>query len=64
MYPDYDFSDIKPEFFQKVPSIGMVMNTVNNSLLVNFGESKTTSEEAIWSSVDQVIDTKVLFISI
>lgn len=56
---DYDFSDVKPDYFQKVPSLGIVMNNVNNSLLIHFKEAKISSEQAIWESMDRVIDTKV-----
>jgi hypothetical protein len=50
---------VKPEYFEKVPSLGIVMNNVNNSLLVHFKEAKISSEQAIWESMDRVIDTKV-----
>ncbi|KAJ3326493.1 RNA polymerase III-inhibiting protein maf1, partial [Kappamyces sp. JEL0680] len=42
-----------------VPALSLAMNAVNNYLLVHFGNSKAAIEDAIWSAVDQVINTKV-----
>ncbi|KAI8897857.1 Maf1 regulator-domain-containing protein [Globomyces pollinis-pini] len=57
VYPDYDFSDIKPELFTKIPAIGMAINHVNNLFLVQFENSQGQIGQTIWNTVDQVIST-------
>lgn len=59
VYPDYDFGDISPELFSKMPSISLVVHRVANAMLVHFGSSRVSVEESIWSAIDQVINTKV-----
>ncbi|KAF9204080.1 RNA polymerase III-inhibiting protein maf1 [Haplosporangium sp. Z 27] len=54
-FPDYDFSDAKPEQFRKEPSVSMVVNSVNATLL-NHGNERAVKELRIWDSIDNLID--------
>ncbi|KAF9909609.1 RNA polymerase III-inhibiting protein maf1 [Linnemannia zychae] len=54
-FPDYDFSDAKPEQFRKEPSVSMVVNSVNSTLL-NHGNERAVKELRIWDSIDNLID--------
>ncbi|KAF9433453.1 RNA polymerase III-inhibiting protein maf1 [Entomortierella beljakovae] len=54
-FPDYDFSDAKPEQFRKEPSVSMVVNSVNATLL-NHGNDRAVKELRIWDSIDNLID--------
>ncbi|KAJ1560138.1 RNA polymerase III-inhibiting protein maf1, partial [Nowakowskiella sp. JEL0078] len=55
-FPDYDFSDAQPEFFCKIPSISIVMNTVNTTLF-NLGNEKFSqiAGSTIWDAIDEVM---------
>ncbi|RKO98665.1 hypothetical protein CXG81DRAFT_4432, partial [Caulochytrium protostelioides] len=57
-YPDYDFSDIQPDYFDRVPSLSVAVNTVGATLLNLLGDSKGTQElgERIWDAIDEVTD--------
>ncbi|KAL2914780.1 RNA polymerase III-inhibiting protein maf1 [Polyrhizophydium stewartii] len=59
-YPDYDFSDVKPEYFTKLPTIGLAVNSVNNVLLAHLGDAKATDTitTAIWSAIDEAAEVK------
>ncbi|KAJ3321956.1 RNA polymerase III-inhibiting protein maf1 [Boothiomyces sp. JEL0866] len=57
VYPDYDFSDTKPELFTKIPTAGLVINQVKNLFFVHFGNSQPLAD-SIWESVDQVMNVK------
>ncbi|KAF9087695.1 RNA polymerase III-inhibiting protein maf1 [Mortierella sp. GBA35] len=54
-FPDYDFSDTKPEHFRKEPSVGIVVNSINATLF-NHGNERAVKELRIWESIDQLID--------
>ncbi|KAJ3035260.1 RNA polymerase III-inhibiting protein maf1 [Rhizophlyctis rosea] len=56
-YPDYDFSDIKPESFERIPSLSMVVSGVNNTLLahLNIGSLEANVSEYIWTAIDEAI---------
>ncbi|KND00456.1 RNA polymerase III-inhibiting protein MAF1 [Spizellomyces punctatus DAOM BR117] len=56
-FPDYDFSDLNPESFSKVP-ISIVANTVNTTLLVHLGIDSVAHAVGakIWAAIDEVID--------
>ncbi|KAJ3289661.1 RNA polymerase III-inhibiting protein maf1 [Borealophlyctis nickersoniae] len=52
-YPDYDFSDVKPESFTRVPTLGMVANNVNTTLLVHLGVTPSSVGSIIWAAIDE-----------
>ncbi|KAI9096969.1 Maf1 regulator-domain-containing protein [Phlyctochytrium arcticum] len=56
-FPDYDFSDLNPESFSKVP-ISIVANTVNTTLLVHLGIDSVAHAVGakIWAAIDEVAD--------
>jgi len=47
--------DAKPEQFRKEPSVSMVVNSVNSTLL-NHGNERAVKELRIWDSIDNLID--------
>ncbi|KAG0036881.1 RNA polymerase III-inhibiting protein maf1 [Podila clonocystis] len=53
-FPDYDFSGVKPEQFRKEPSVSMVINSINATLL-NHGKEKVVKDLQIWDSIDALI---------
>ncbi|EGF80422.1 hypothetical protein BATDEDRAFT_35104 [Batrachochytrium dendrobatidis JAM81] len=59
-YPDYDFSDVKPEYLTKIPTVGLVVNSVNNMLLVHLGDTQNAEAvgSSIWSAIDDACTTK------
>ncbi|KAL1920438.1 uncharacterized protein VTP21DRAFT_815 [Calcarisporiella thermophila] len=54
-FPDYDFSDAKPEEFSKQPSVPMVMNSVQTTLFNLGGHERVVTELRLWDVVDSVI---------
>jgi hypothetical protein len=54
-FPDYDFSDIKPEQFTKIPSIPLVINTINTTLN-NHGKGMMYRDMRMWDAVDIVME--------
>ncbi|KAI1303384.1 RNA polymerase III-inhibiting protein maf1 [Mortierella claussenii] len=54
-FPDYDFSDVKPEQFRKEPSVSMVVNSINATLL-NHGNERAIKELGLWEAIDQLIE--------
>ncbi|KAI8842569.1 Maf1 regulator-domain-containing protein [Chytridium lagenaria] len=58
-FPDYDFSDIKPEAFVKVPSIGMVANHINSTLFAMGNEDfASTVNSRVWLAIDHIVQVK------
>lgn len=65
-YPDYDFSDIKPEYFTKVPDVSLVMTSVNHLFHLNTvtGRPNTYSgklgdiSRRLWTTIDGSIELK------
>lgn len=55
-FPDYDFSDVKPEYFQRITSIQLVSNAINTSFY-NLGNDKFAQvlTPKIWSAIEQVV---------
>ncbi|CAJ0764782.1 24893_t:CDS:10 [Entrophospora sp. SA101] len=53
-YPDYDFSDVKPDQFTKQPSVPMVCNYINNTLF-NLGRAHIINDLMLWQTVDDII---------
>ncbi|KAJ3099771.1 RNA polymerase III-inhibiting protein maf1 [Phlyctochytrium bullatum] len=58
-FPDYDFSDLKPESFVKIPSVGMVVNHINSTLFAmgNDGFAQAVNSK-IWLAVDEIVQVK------
>ncbi|CAG8633049.1 1917_t:CDS:2 [Ambispora gerdemannii] len=54
-YPDYDFSDVRPEQFIKQPSISNVCNYINNTLF-NLQHGWIVTDLNLWKIVDDIID--------
>ncbi|KAJ3410353.1 Ribonuclease H2 subunit A [Chytridiales sp. JEL 0842] len=60
-FPDYDFSDIKPEYFIKVPSLALVINNVSATLLNGLGGPDSTHQAVstkLWEVIDEVVQLK------
>ncbi|KAJ3014881.1 UNVERIFIED_CONTAM: RNA polymerase III-inhibiting protein maf1 [Siphonaria sp. JEL0065] len=55
-FPDYDFSDVKPELFTKVPMLGTVQRNVNSTLFGMGLEGLTHNiSQRLWEAIDEVI---------
>jgi len=54
-YPDYDFSDVKPDQFTKQPSVPMVCNYINNTLF-NLGHAYIVNDLNLWQVIDDIIE--------
>ncbi|KAF9307992.1 RNA polymerase III-inhibiting protein maf1 [Podila horticola] len=54
-FPDYDFSDAKPEQFRKEPSVSMVINSINGTLF-NHGNVRAVKDLRIWDSINVLIE--------
>ncbi|GJJ77601.1 hypothetical protein EMPS_09960 [Entomortierella parvispora] len=54
-FPDYDFSEVKPEQFRKETSVAMVINSVNLTLL-SHGNTRAVKDLRIWDAIDSLID--------
>ncbi|KAG0005369.1 RNA polymerase III-inhibiting protein maf1 [Entomortierella chlamydospora] len=54
-FPDYDFSDVKPEQFRKEPSVSIVVNSINSTLL-NLGNERAVKEMGLWDAINQLIE--------
>ncbi|KAJ3113026.1 RNA polymerase III-inhibiting protein maf1, partial [Nowakowskiella sp. JEL0407] len=55
-FPDYDFSDVKPEFFCKIPTFSIIINTINTTLF-NLGNEKFSqiAGSNIWDAIEEVM---------
>jgi uncharacterized membrane protein YczE len=51
-------SNVKPELFQKIPTLGLVVNQVNNTLLAHLRNSDLG--QSIWDTLNTVISFHVL----
>ncbi|RUP45340.1 repressor of RNA polymerase III transcription Maf1 [Jimgerdemannia flammicorona] len=54
-FPDYDFSQVKPEQFQKQPSCSLVVNSINTTLF-NLNNERIVSELHVWDIIDKIIE--------
>jgi len=54
-YPDYDFSDVKPDQFTKHQSAAMVCNYINNTLF-NLGHAHIINNLALWKVIEDIIE--------
>ncbi|ORY02108.1 repressor of RNA polymerase III transcription MAF1 [Basidiobolus meristosporus CBS 931.73] len=53
-FPDYEFSDLKPEQFSKQQSLSMVMNSINTTLF-SLGRADLIQSHRLWDVLDEVI---------
>ncbi|ORY08303.1 Maf1 regulator [Basidiobolus meristosporus CBS 931.73] len=53
-FPDYEFSDLKPEQFSKQPSLPMVMNSINTTLF-SLGRADLIQTHRFWDVLDEAI---------
>lgn len=57
VFPDYDFSGMRHEVFNKLPSVSMVQNTVQNTLFkIANSPSSNFLQQRIWSAIDETVD--------
>jgi len=60
MFPDYDFSDVSPSIFEKLPVINHVITQVNSTIF-NTGANKNYDSfseftRRMWDCIDEVIE--------
>jgi hypothetical protein len=57
-FPDYDFSDLKPQYFTKLPTLPMIANSIHNLLFVHLQpvvQSIEALEPLIWNTIDDTV---------
>lgn len=54
-FPDYDFTDSKPEQFQKEPSLNLVINSINANLAGYIKDYYLEFEAKLWSTLESEI---------
>ncbi|KAN0031626.1 hypothetical protein ACTFIV_005491 [Dictyostelium citrinum] len=54
-FPDYDFTDSKPEQFQKEPSLNLVINSINATLAGYIKDYYAEFEAKLWSTLESEI---------
>ncbi|KAM9952832.1 hypothetical protein ACTFIR_007888 [Dictyostelium discoideum] len=54
-FPDYDFTDSKPEQFQKEPSLNLVINSINANLAGYIKDYYSEFEAKLWSTLESEI---------
>mmetsp|Transcript_26855 Transcript_26855/g.42149 ORF Transcript_26855/g.42149 Transcript_26855/m.42149 type:complete len:228 (+) Transcript_26855:87-770(+) len=57
-FPDYDFSLLRPDQFQREKNVPLVMNKVNTYLSEVCEDDSQSLLDEIWSSVDEVIQIR------
>jgi len=57
-FPDYDFSDLRPEHFHKEWNLNMAVNSVNTNLSEIIDTRETGFLEELWGSIESVIETR------
>lgn len=60
MFPDYDFSDVSPSIFEKLPVVNHVITQVNSTIF-NTGANKNYNSfseftRRMWDCIDEVIE--------
>ena len=58
-FPDYDFSDINPECFNRIPFLSVIINQVNTTLFNqsnNNQELLTIISSRVWEAINNVVD--------
>ncbi|KAI8886767.1 Maf1-domain-containing protein [Backusella circina FSU 941] len=53
-FPDYDFGDVRPDQFLKLPSLEIVMNSVNTTLF-NLGNDFIVNRYRLWDVLDEIV---------
>ncbi|KAI9323557.1 repressor of RNA polymerase III transcription MAF1-like protein [Dichotomocladium elegans] len=56
-YPDYDFSNVRPDQFSKQPSLNLVINAVNTTLF-NHGNDEIITKYRLWDTLDELVQLK------
>ena len=54
-FPDYDFSQITPNHFQRIPSLLLAINAINTTL-INLGKSDLVQRLGIWDRINQFME--------
>ncbi|KAJ9059636.1 RNA polymerase III-inhibiting protein maf1 [Entomophthora muscae] len=54
-FPDYEFSDLKPDQFEKIHSLNNAVNAINQALISCGGQSVVNSF-GLWEAIDKIID--------
>ncbi|KAJ3074068.1 RNA polymerase III-inhibiting protein maf1 [Podochytrium sp. JEL0797] len=54
-FPDYDFSDIKPELFVKIPNLGIAQRAVACTLFMGLDGVAQHVSQRLWEAIDEVI---------
>ncbi|CAO3692324.1 unnamed protein product [Rhizopus stolonifer] len=58
-FPDNDFEDVRPEQFIKMPSVDMVMNSVNTTLF-NLGNDAIVNQHRLWDVLDEICNLLIV----
>ncbi|KAG2208167.1 hypothetical protein INT46_005842 [Mucor plumbeus] len=53
-FPEHDFEDVRPDQFLKLPSVEMVMNSVNTTLF-NLGNDVIVNQYRLWDVLDEIV---------
>ncbi|KAI8977213.1 repressor of RNA polymerase III transcription Maf1 [Mycotypha africana] len=53
-FPDNDFEDVRPDQFIKLPSVEMVINSVNTTLF-NLGNDVIVNKYRLWDVLDEIV---------
>ncbi|RCH89878.1 RNA polymerase III-inhibiting protein maf1 [Rhizopus azygosporus] len=53
-FPDNDFENVRPDQFIKMPSVEMVMNSVNTTLF-NLGNDVVVNQYRLWDVLDEIV---------
>jgi hypothetical protein len=56
-FPDYDFSNIRAEYFIRQPTLEFVCASVN-AIFFNLSDTGASRSERIWEEIDKEIDLK------
>jgi hypothetical protein len=58
-YPDYDFSDVSPSSFCKLPTLSMVANSIHHLLFVPLTNAHAPEtgamESTLWAAIDEAL---------
>ncbi|KAG0172802.1 RNA polymerase III-inhibiting protein maf1 [Apophysomyces sp. BC1034] len=54
-FPEHDFADIRPDQFTKLPSLDLVMNSVNTTLF-NLGNDVIVNHYRLWDILDELVE--------
>ncbi|KAI8370439.1 Maf1 regulator-domain-containing protein [Radiomyces spectabilis] len=54
-FPEHDFSDVRPDQFNKQPSVELVINSVNTTLF-NLGNDVIVNRYRMWDILDELVE--------